>query len=75
MTPTEMRVQRLALALSQRELADMLGTTVTTVSRLENGQSLLGVRWASHIALTFRELKERQLNAALDAHFAGDPNG
>ena len=44
------------LELSQRELADLLGTTESTVSRLERSAAVLDTRWSSHLTLLFAYL-------------------
>lgn len=51
MTPAGITQLRQAHNLTQRALADLLGTTETTISRLETGRTPLDTRWASHLAL------------------------
>lgn len=42
--------------ITQRDLADLLGTTETTVSRLERGQTPIDTRWSSHLTLLFAHI-------------------
>jgi DNA-binding XRE family transcriptional regulator len=42
--------------ISQRALADLLGTTETTVSRLERGTTPIDTRWSSHLTLLFAHI-------------------
>lgn len=44
-TGKRMREIRIAKSLKIREAAELLGTTVQTVSRLENAEMTLSVRW------------------------------
>lgn len=42
--------------ISQRALADLLGTTESTVSRLERGTTPIDTRWSSHLTLLFAHI-------------------
>lgn len=42
--------------ISQRVLADLLGTTESTVSRLERGTTPIDTRWSSHLTLLFAHI-------------------
>lgn len=57
--PHQVRSVREALDLSQRALADLLGTTESTVSRLERGACPIDTRWASHLTLLFAHLTRK----------------
>lgn len=46
--------------LTQRELADHLGTHETTVSKLERGTAVIDTRWSSHLTLLFAWLTKRR---------------
>lgn len=49
------RARHLA-GISQRHLAELLGTTETTVSRLERGTTPIDTRWSSHLTLLFAHI-------------------
>lgn len=49
------RARHLA-GISQRHLAELLGTTETTVSRLERGTAPIDTRWSSHLTLLFAHI-------------------
>lgn len=55
-TPLQLSTLRRICGLSQRELADLLGTTTTTVSRLERSGAVIDTRWSSHLTLLFAHL-------------------
>lgn len=60
MTPAQLTQSRQRYKLTQRALADLLGTTESTVSRLECGTLPIDTRWASHLELVFDRLKRQQ---------------
>lgn len=55
MTPSDLRVARLALGLTQKGLAERLGVTPTQVARWERGES----GWAPYLELAMERLVER----------------
>lgn len=59
MTPAQLTQSRQRYQLTQRALADILGTTESTVSRLECGTLPIDTRWVSHLELVFDKLKQR----------------
>lgn len=46
--------------ISQQHLADLLGTTSTTVSRMERGVDPIGKRWSSHLTLLFAHILKQE---------------
>lgn len=60
MTPTQITTSRERYDLTQRALADLLGTTESTVSRLERGAVPIDTRWASHLELIFAQLQAQR---------------
>lgn len=45
--------------LTQRQLADLLGTSESTVVRLEGNRLPIDTRWSSHLTLLFAWLTKR----------------
>jgi DNA-binding XRE family transcriptional regulator len=60
-TPLEVSTLRKICLLTQRELADLLGTTEASVNRLENERTPLDTRWASHLTLLFAHLTKKKV--------------
>lgn len=56
-TAGQITTLRTRYKLTQRALADLLGTTETTVSRLERGATPLDTRWVSHLDLLAQHLR------------------
>lgn len=61
MTREQLPQLRQRYRLTQRALADLLGTTESTVSRLECGALPIDTRWASHLELVFEHLARRRV--------------
>jgi transcriptional regulator with XRE-family HTH domain len=55
-TPHDIAALRKRYRLTQRALADLLGTTESTVSRLERGELALDTRWTSHLGMLLIKL-------------------
>lgn len=49
--PSQVTALRKAHRRTQRELADLLGTTESTIGRLERERATLDTRWSSHLTL------------------------
>lgn len=60
MTPSDITRERERYRLTQRALADLLGTTESTIGRLERGRVPIDTRWRSHLELVFAKLKREQ---------------
>lgn len=55
-TPLQLSTLRRICSLTQRELADLIGTTEASVNRLENARTPFDTRWSSHLTLLFAHL-------------------
>lgn len=59
-TPVDLYEARIRARLTQRQLSDHLGTSESTVVRLEAGRLVLDTRWSSHLTLLFFNLFEQE---------------
>lgn len=61
MTREQLSTLRQRYQLTQRALADLLGTTESTIGRLERGHVPIDTRWSSHLQLLFECLARRRV--------------